>query len=50
MAVKQVNKKLMRRDRVTQELHLLQRLQHVHIVGLMDTYETASSYVLVLEM
>ncbi|XP_026205115.1 triple functional domain protein isoform X5 [Anabas testudineus] len=50
VAVKQVNKKLMRRDRVTQELNLLQRLQHPHIVSLIDTYETPSSYVLVLEM
>ncbi|XP_041867313.1 triple functional domain protein isoform X3 [Melanotaenia boesemani] len=50
VAVKQVNKKLMRRDRVTQELNLLQRLQHPHIVSLIDTYETSSSYVVVLEM
>ncbi|XP_067467548.1 triple functional domain protein isoform X1 [Thunnus thynnus] len=50
VAVKQVNKKLMRRDRVTQELNLLQRLQHPHIVSLLDTYETSSSYALVLEM
>lgn len=40
----------MRRDRVTQELNLLQRLQHPHIVTLIDTYETPSSYALVLEM
>ncbi|XP_039877434.1 triple functional domain protein isoform X6 [Simochromis diagramma] len=50
VAVKHVNKKLMRRDRVTQELNLLQRLQHPHIVTLIDTYETPSSYALVLEM
>lgn len=50
VAVKQVNKKLMRRDRVTQELRLLQRLQHPHIVALIDTYETPGSYALVLEM
>ncbi|KAG7245183.1 hypothetical protein INR49_023749, partial [Caranx melampygus] len=50
VAVKHVNKKLMRRDRVTQELNLLQRLQHPHVVSLIDTYETPSSYVLVLEM
>lgn len=50
VAVKQVNKKLMRRDRVTQELNLLWRLQHPHIVSLIDTYETPSSYALVLEM
>ncbi|KAM9384697.1 triple functional domain protein [Pholidichthys leucotaenia] len=50
VAVKHVNKKLMRRDRVTQELNLLQRLQHPHIVSLVDTYETPSSYAIVLEM
>ncbi|CAL8363780.1 unnamed protein product [Arctogadus glacialis] len=50
VAVKLVNKKLMRRDQVTQELSLLQRLQHPHLVGLLDTYETPSSYALVLEM
>uniref|UniRef100_A0A3B4AEJ4 Protein kinase domain-containing protein n=1 Tax=Periophthalmus magnuspinnatus TaxID=409849 RepID=A0A3B4AEJ4_9GOBI len=37
-AVKQVNKKLMRRDRVTQELSLLHRLQHPNIVSLIDTF------------
>ncbi|XP_054619198.1 triple functional domain protein isoform X2 [Dunckerocampus dactyliophorus] len=50
VAVKQVNKKLMRRDRVTQEVNLLQRLQHPNIISLVDTYETPSSFVLVLEM
>lgn len=50
VAVKHVNKKLMRRDRMTQELNLLHRLQHPHIVGLLDTYETPSSYALILEM
>ncbi|KAF7221539.1 transcript variant X6 [Nothobranchius furzeri] len=50
VAVKHVNKKLMKRDRVTQELNLLQRLQHPHIVSLLDTYETSSSYALVLQM
>lgn len=50
LAVKLVNKKLMRRDRVTQELHLHMRLQHPNIISLVDTYETPSSYALVLEM
>uniref|UniRef100_A0A8K9XPC0 non-specific serine/threonine protein kinase n=1 Tax=Oncorhynchus mykiss TaxID=8022 RepID=A0A8K9XPC0_ONCMY len=50
VAVKLVNKKLMKRDQVTQELSLLQRLKHTHLVRLLDTYETPSSYVLVLEM
>ncbi|XP_027890909.1 triple functional domain protein isoform X6 [Xiphophorus couchianus] len=50
VAVKHVNKKLMKRDQVTQELNLLQRLQHPHIVSLVDTFETPSSYAIVLEM
>lgn len=50
VAVKQVNKRLMRRDKVTQELSLLHRLQHSNIVSLIDTYETPSSYALVLEI
>uniref|UniRef100_A0AAR2JYI3 non-specific serine/threonine protein kinase n=1 Tax=Pygocentrus nattereri TaxID=42514 RepID=A0AAR2JYI3_PYGNA len=49
-AVKLVNKKLMKRDQVTQELSILKRLQHPHIVCLQDTFETPSSYALVLEM
>ncbi|KAL2080068.1 hypothetical protein ACEWY4_023861 [Coilia grayii] len=50
VAVKLVNKKLMKRDQVTQELSVLQRLQHPHIICLLDTYETSSSYALVLDM
>ncbi|XP_029590893.1 triple functional domain protein isoform X7 [Salmo trutta] len=50
VAVKLVNKKLMKRDQVTQELSLLQRLQHTHLVTLLDTYETPNSYALVMEM
>lgn len=40
----------MKRDQVTQELSILKRLQHPHIVCLLDTFETPSSYALVLEM
>uniref|UniRef100_A0A3Q2THB4 Protein kinase domain-containing protein n=1 Tax=Fundulus heteroclitus TaxID=8078 RepID=A0A3Q2THB4_FUNHE len=50
VAVKHVNKKLMKRDQVTQELNLLQRLQHPHIVRLVDKFETSSSYAIVLEI
>ncbi|XP_061111620.1 triple functional domain protein isoform X1 [Conger conger] len=50
VAAKLVNKKLMKRDQVTQELSILQRLQHPHLLGLLDTFETAASYVLILEM
>lgn len=50
VAVKFVNKKLMKRDQVTHEFNVLQRLQHPHLVRLLDTFETSSSYALVLEM
>ncbi|XP_016149395.1 triple functional domain protein [Sinocyclocheilus grahami] len=50
VAAKLVNKKLMRREHVVQELGVLQCLQHPHLVGLLDTYETPASYVLILEI
>ncbi|TRZ01260.1 hypothetical protein DNTS_008042 [Danionella cerebrum] len=50
VAVKFVNKKLMKREQVSRELSVLQRLQHPHLIPLLDTYETSSSYALVLEM
>ena len=50
VATKFVNKKLMKRDQVTHELRILQNLQHPLLVGLLDTFETSTSYVLVLEM
>uniref|UniRef100_A0AAR2JDU5 non-specific serine/threonine protein kinase n=1 Tax=Pygocentrus nattereri TaxID=42514 RepID=A0AAR2JDU5_PYGNA len=50
VVAKLVNKKLMRREQVVRELNILQCLQHPHLVGLLDTFETPSSYVLVLEM
>ncbi|XP_037532331.1 triple functional domain protein [Nematolebias whitei] len=50
IAAKHVNKKLLRREQVLQEIRLLQTLDHPNLVRLLDTYETSSSYVLVLEM
>uniref|UniRef100_A0A672T5H2 non-specific serine/threonine protein kinase n=1 Tax=Sinocyclocheilus grahami TaxID=75366 RepID=A0A672T5H2_SINGR len=50
VAVKFVNKKLVKRDQITHEFSVLQRLQHPHLVRLLDTFETSSSYALVLEM
>uniref|UniRef100_A0A665UMS5 non-specific serine/threonine protein kinase n=1 Tax=Echeneis naucrates TaxID=173247 RepID=A0A665UMS5_ECHNA len=50
VAAKHVNKKLLRREQVVQEIRLLQTLDHPNLVKLLDTYETANSYVLVLEM
>ncbi|KAJ0065818.1 hypothetical protein NL108_000035 [Boleophthalmus pectinirostris] len=50
VAAKHVNKKLQRREQVQQEVRLLQTVDHPNLVRLLDTYETANSYVLVLEM
>ncbi|XP_042317673.1 triple functional domain protein isoform X3 [Sceloporus undulatus] len=50
VAAKFVNKKLMKRDQVTHELGIMQNLQHPQLVGLLDTFETSTSYILVLEM
>ncbi|XP_054897787.1 triple functional domain protein isoform X1 [Poeciliopsis prolifica] len=50
IAAKHVNKKLLCRELVLQEIRLLQTLDHPNLVRLLDTYETAHSYVLVLEM
>lgn len=50
VAAKHVNKKLLRREQVLQEIRLLQNLDHPNLVKLLDTYETANSYVLVLEL
>ncbi|XP_064362932.1 triple functional domain protein isoform X1 [Dromaius novaehollandiae] len=50
VATKFVNKKLMKRDQVTHELGVMQNLQHPQLIGLLDTFETSTNYVLVLEM
>uniref|UniRef100_A0A7N8WP95 non-specific serine/threonine protein kinase n=1 Tax=Mastacembelus armatus TaxID=205130 RepID=A0A7N8WP95_9TELE len=50
VAAKHVNKKLLRREQVLQEIRLLQTLDHPNLVKLLDMYETTNSYVLVLEM
>ncbi|NXT13028.1 TRIO protein, partial [Prunella fulvescens] len=50
VATKFVNKKLMKRDQVTHELGVMQNLQHPQLIGLLDTFETSTSYILVLEM
>uniref|UniRef100_A0A8C9XHR0 non-specific serine/threonine protein kinase n=1 Tax=Sander lucioperca TaxID=283035 RepID=A0A8C9XHR0_SANLU len=50
VAVKHINKKLLRREQVLQEVRLLQTLDHPNLVKLLDTYETANSYALVQEM
>lgn len=50
VATKFVNKKLMKRDQVTHELGVMQNLQHPQLIGLLDTFESSTNYILVLEM
>uniref|UniRef100_A0A8C3UBC5 Trio Rho guanine nucleotide exchange factor n=1 Tax=Catharus ustulatus TaxID=91951 RepID=A0A8C3UBC5_CATUS len=50
VATKFVNKKLMKRDQVTHELGVMQNLQHPQLIGLLDTFETSTNYILVLEI
>ncbi|XP_046887928.1 triple functional domain protein [Hypomesus transpacificus] len=50
VAAKHVNKRLQRREQVQREVLLLQELEHPHLARLLDTYETPTSYVLILEM
>uniref|UniRef100_A0A4W4FHZ9 non-specific serine/threonine protein kinase n=1 Tax=Electrophorus electricus TaxID=8005 RepID=A0A4W4FHZ9_ELEEL len=50
VAAKLVSKKLVRRQRVVRELGVLRRVHHPHLVGLIDAFETPSSYVLILEI
>ncbi|XP_057691051.1 triple functional domain protein isoform X1 [Corythoichthys intestinalis] len=50
VAAKHVNKKLMRREQVLQEVKLLQTVDHPNLVRFLDMYETTNSYVLILEM
>ncbi|KAK1794796.1 hypothetical protein P4O66_010000 [Electrophorus voltai] len=50
VAAKLVSKKLVRRQRVVRELGVLRHVHHPHLVGLIDAFETPSSYVLILEI
>ncbi|KAG9466857.1 hypothetical protein GDO78_015966, partial [Eleutherodactylus coqui] len=50
VAVKFVSKKLKKREQAAHEAALLQHLQHPQYITLHDTYESASSYILVLDL
>ncbi|CAH2304994.1 kalirin isoform X4 [Pelobates cultripes] len=50
VAVKFINKKLKRKEQAAHEASLLQHLQHPQYITLHDTYESASSYILVLDL
>lgn len=50
VAVKFVNKKMQKKEQVAHEADILKHVQHPQLVALTDTYETATAYVLVLEL
>ncbi|XP_063068940.1 kalirin-like [Engraulis encrasicolus] len=50
VAVKFVNKKMQKKEQVAHEADILKHVQHPQLVALTDTYETATSYALVLEL
>ncbi|XP_041924915.1 kalirin isoform X2 [Alosa sapidissima] len=50
VAVKCVNKKMQKKEQVAHEADILKHVQHPQLVALTDTYETATAYVLVLEL
>uniref|UniRef100_A0A4W3IC27 Rho guanine nucleotide exchange factor 25 n=1 Tax=Callorhinchus milii TaxID=7868 RepID=A0A4W3IC27_CALMI len=50
VAAKLINKKMMKRDQVIHELRIMQNLQHPQLIGLLDTFETSTNYILILEI
>ncbi|XP_056611720.1 kalirin isoform X2 [Triplophysa dalaica] len=50
VAVKFVNKKMQKKDQVAHEADILHHVQHPQLVALIDTYESPTAYMLVLEL
>ncbi|XP_072431278.1 triple functional domain protein isoform X4 [Chiloscyllium punctatum] len=50
VAAKYINKKMMKRDQVIHELGIMQNLQHPQLINLLDTFETPSNYIVILEL
>ncbi|XP_046902206.1 kalirin isoform X4 [Hypomesus transpacificus] len=50
VAVKFVSKKMQKKEQVAHEADILRHVQHHQLVALLDTYETPSSLMLVLEL
>ncbi|XP_041039324.1 triple functional domain protein-like isoform X5 [Carcharodon carcharias] len=50
VAAKFINKKMMKRDQVIHELGIMQNLQHPQLISLLDTFETSSNYIVILEL
>lgn len=50
MAVKFISKKMKKKEQAAHEAALLQHLQHPQYITIHDTYESPTSYILVLEL
>ncbi|KAK7168648.1 hypothetical protein R3I93_004842 [Phoxinus phoxinus] len=50
VAVKCVNKKMQKKEQVAHEADILRHVQHPQLVALIDTYESPTAYMLVLEL
>uniref|UniRef100_A0A803TGY5 non-specific serine/threonine protein kinase n=1 Tax=Anolis carolinensis TaxID=28377 RepID=A0A803TGY5_ANOCA len=50
VAVKFINKKMKKKEQAAHEAAMLQHLQHPQYITIHDTYESPSSYILVLEL
>ncbi len=50
VAVKFVNKKMQKKEQVAHEADILRHVQHPQLVVLIDTYESPTAYMLVLEL
>ncbi|XP_043085479.1 kalirin isoform X8 [Puntigrus tetrazona] len=50
VAVKFVNKKMQKKEQVAHEADILRHVQHPQLVMLIDTYESPTAYMLVLEL
>lgn len=50
VAVKFVSKKMKKKEQAAHEAALLQHLQHPQYITLHDTYESPTSYILILEL
>lgn len=50
VAVKYVNKKMQKKEQVAHEADILRHVQHPQLVALIDTYESPTAYMLVLEL
>nr|XP_009302725.2 kalirin isoform X2 [Danio rerio] len=50
VAVKFVNKKMHKKEQVAHEADILRHVQHPQLVSLIDTYESPTAYMLILEL